>query len=72
MVRVKLTNMKEYEKPQGTRSKFNSLCPPKEFPLKDITRNIIGCAIEVHSNLGLGLLESVYEKALAYEFEFRG
>ena len=35
-----MVNIKEYEKPQGTRSKFNSLCPPKEFPLKDITGNI--------------------------------
>jgi len=64
--------MKKYEKPQRTQSKFNSLCPPKEFPLKDITGNMIACAIEVHSNLGPGLLESIYEEALAYEFELRG
>ncbi|MCD5417220.1 GxxExxY protein [Candidatus Bipolaricaulota bacterium] len=45
---------------------------PKEFPLKDITEKIIAGAIEVHSTLGPGLLESVYEEALAYEFELRG
>ena len=28
--------MKKYGKPQGAQSKFNSLCSPKEFPLKDI------------------------------------
>lgn len=28
---------------------------------------VIGCAIEVHRLLGPGLLESAYEKALAYE-----
>ena len=28
---------------------------------------IIGCAIEVHKQLGLGLLESVYQKCLHYE-----
>ena len=43
----------------------------KEFPLKDITERIISCAIEVHSTLGPGLLESVYEEALGYEFQLR-
>lgn len=40
----------------------------KKFPFKDITEQIIACAIEVHSSLGPGLLESVYEEALAHEF----
>jgi GxxExxY protein len=44
---------------------------PVEFPLKDITERIIASAIEVHSTLGPGLLESVYEEALAYEFKLR-
>ena len=43
-----------------------------KYPFKDITEKIISCAIEVHSNLGPGLLESVYEEALAYEFDLRG
>jgi len=30
---------------------------------------VIGCAIEVHRNLGPGLLESSYETCLAYELE---
>ena len=37
--------------------------------LNNITQRIIGCAIEVHRNLGPGLLESIYEKALCYEFD---
>ena len=37
--------------------------------LNKISEKIIGCAIEVHKNLGPGLLESIYEKALCYEFE---
>lgn len=32
-----------------------------------ITHDIIGCAIKVHSKLGPGLLESAYEECLAYE-----
>lgn len=34
-----------------------------------LTREIIGCAIEVHRNLGPGLLESAYEECLVYELE---
>ncbi len=37
--------------------------------INEITEKIIGGAIEVHRNLGPGLLESVYEKALIIEFE---
>jgi GxxExxY protein len=34
-----------------------------------ITEKIIGYAIEVHKNLGPGLLESAYEECLYYELE---
>ena len=56
-------------KPQ--RPQRNTLCTQKEFPLKDITERIISCSIEVHSILGPGLLENVYEEALSYEFKLR-
>lgn len=36
--------------------------------LNSLTEKIIGCSIEVHRNLGPGLLESIYEKALIHEF----
>lgn len=35
--------------------------------LNDLTYKIRGCIFKVHSTLGPGLLESVYEAALAYE-----
>jgi GxxExxY protein len=37
-----------------------------------LTEAIIGCAIEVHRQLGPGLLEATYEAALAVEFESSG
>jgi len=41
-------------------------------PLKhdDITRRIIGCAMKVHSALGNGFQEVIYQRALEIEFAF--
>lgn len=38
----------------------------------DISYDVRGAAFKVHTELGPGLLESVYEAALAYELELMG
>lgn len=40
--------------------------------INELTERIIGLAIEVHRNLGPGLLESTYEAALCIELEAAG
>ncbi|MDX1351700.1 MAG: GxxExxY protein [Thiomicrorhabdus sp.] len=35
----------------------------------NLSNQVIGLAIEVHKNLGPGLLESVYEQCLSYELQ---
>lgn len=37
-----------------------------------LTKEVIGAAIEVHKSLGPGLLESAYQRCLAYELRLRG
>ena len=37
-----------------------------------LTGQVIGAAIEVHRDVGPGLLESTYEQCLAHELKLRG
>ena len=41
-------------------------------PASELTREVIGAAIEVHKDKGPGLLESIYEWCLTMELELRG
>ena len=37
-----------------------------------LSKQVIGCALEVHRILGPGLLESTYEQCLAHELKLKG
>lgn len=40
-----------------------------EYKYSDLTHRIIGCAMAVHSYLGNGFQEVIYQRALAYELQ---
>jgi len=39
--------------------------------INKLSKEIIGCAIEVHRSLGPGLLESAYEECLCHELKLQ-
>jgi len=45
---------------------------PEHLKHDDITRRIIGCAMRVHTQLGNGFVESVYQKSLEIEMTLEG
>ena len=47
------------------------LNPTERNKLNSISEKIIGCAIEVHKEIGPGLLESAYEECLWFEISSR-
>jgi len=44
----------------------------EEYKYSELTGKIIGCAMEVHKVLGNGFQETIYQRALALEFELQG
>jgi len=43
-----------------------------EYKFSDLTSKIIGCAMTVHSTLGNGFQEVIYQRALAIELRLAG
>ncbi|MBA7515030.1 hypothetical protein ES705_07068 [subsurface metagenome] len=53
---------------QKSKAQITQMGNKKNFPLKEITYQIIGIAMKIHKQLGPGFLEAVYEEALIIEF----
>ena len=45
---------------------------PTKLIVSDLAKRVLGAAIEVHRELGPGLLESTYERCLAHELAIQG
>lgn len=43
----------------------------EQYKYSDVTAKIIGCAMEVHNNLGNGFQEVVYQRALSIEMNLQ-
>jgi GxxExxY protein len=43
----------------------------EQYKYSDVTSKIIGCAIEVHNNLGNGFQEVAYQRALSIEMKIQ-
>ena len=43
-----------------------------EMEFDELSKKVIGCALEVHKRLGPGLLESTYERCLSFELTCAG
>jgi GxxExxY protein len=69
----RLPNTKLAENSRGPFSALTVRMPlDLTDPISRITNAVIAAAIEVHRELGPGLLESAYQECLAYEFVQRG
>lgn len=44
----------------------------EEFKYSELTSKIIGCAMEVHNQLGNGFQEVIYQRALTIELQLQG
>jgi GxxExxY protein len=58
--------MEAEDKPQRHKATEKTV-----FYDKELTEKIIACAIEVHRNLGPGLLESTYEECFCHEMKLQ-
>ena len=51
---------------------MKTMIEKKEYPLSDLTGKIIGCAMEVHRQMGNGFQEVIYQRALEIEMRLQG
>ena len=57
---------------QDTKSRSRDLSEPIPSEVEAVATQVVDSAYMVHSELGPGLLESIYEQCLVRELQFRG
>jgi GxxExxY protein len=70
-------NHKGAKDAKGKKKNLSALCvlaakKEGQMDIEEVARQIVDAAIKVHRALGPGLLESAYQKCLAYELRQRG
>ncbi len=66
------TESTESTEKAGNAEKEGNADEIRELRMNELTERVIGCAIEVHRNLGPGLLESADEQCFARELNLAG
>lgn len=66
-LRLRITNKYEYDECFNMKPSINK----EDLLYPELSYQIIGCAYDVHNELGGGLLEKGYQKALAVSFKNR-
>lgn len=56
----------------NAKNKQKSVNMKQSIQFEELSEQVMGCAIEVHRELGSGLLESAYEQCLAHELRLQG
>lgn len=62
----------EENKTQSSSENQKKIIVQNKYPLSELTGKIIGCAMTVHSALGNGFQEVIYQRALAIELADQG
>lgn len=57
---------------EDTKTRSRDLCKPIPSEVEAVATQVVDAAFAVHSGLGPGLLESIYERCLVRELQFRG
>lgn len=65
-------NKNQFMNNQSPSDNQKKIIVQDKYPESELTGKIIGCAMEVHKNLGNGFQEVIYQRALGIEMRLQG